>query len=63
MIGVGEGPWDTCREFDTRLSGRYVPFDVGGGGRGAGVGREWGRRGGEVVLIFMHGRSILTIVR
>ncbi|CAM9670247.1 unnamed protein product, partial [Sphacelaria rigidula] len=22
MIGVGEGPWDTCREFDNRLPGR-----------------------------------------
>lgn len=22
MIGVGEGPWDTCRVFDNRLPGR-----------------------------------------
>eukprot|EP00752_Nemacystus_decipiens_P005260 g4772.t2 len=22
MIGVGEGPWDTCRQFDNRLPGR-----------------------------------------
>lgn len=24
MIGVGEGPWDTCRVFDNRLPGRSV---------------------------------------
>lgn len=24
MIGVGEGPWDACRVFDTRLPGRYA---------------------------------------
>lgn len=37
MIGVGEGPWDTCRVFDNRLHGRWVRLETrekNSGGRG-----------------------------